>query len=245
VGPKALRGESPLRPPCRPRCIEQPEVACATAREGREPGAAAHEHAPDARGLLAKVRRLFEGGRLEVVGEESVRTFSLRPSRYEVKDAIALFPVCQTCIDAGEHGLRRHVDPRVHHDQAGLDLLEESVDLVPPGDPEGGPPDEEVGDVGPEADRQAVQAGGAEANALRARDPNIERPFKLAKPWYPILPLIFCGSSLFMLYRSTTYAYTRGPAELMTVAALALYFALAHDRFQTPGDAATRRRRVR
>src|SRR5512134_1608713 len=64
VGPKALLGESPLRPPCRPRCIEQPEVACATAREGGEPRTAAHEHAADARGLLAKVRRLLEGSRL-------------------------------------------------------------------------------------------------------------------------------------------------------------------------------------
>ncbi|MBI3407112.1 MAG: amino acid permease [Planctomycetes bacterium] len=41
---------------------------------------------------------------------------------------------------------------------------------------------------------------------LRARDPHIERPFKLKKPWYPILPLIFCGMCVFGLFSALNYA---------------------------------------
>lgn len=42
--------------------------------------------------------------------------------------------------------------------------------------------------------------------ALRARDPHIERPFKLSMPWYPVLPLIFCATCMFGLYSSLAYA---------------------------------------
>jgi hypothetical protein len=41
-------------------------------------------------------------------------------------------------------------------------------------------------------------------------------------PLYPLLPIIFILSSLFMLYKSTMYAITRGPAELMIVAGFLL-----------------------
>jgi amino acid transporter len=41
---------------------------------------------------------------------------------------------------------------------------------------------------------------------LRFRDPELERPFRLTLPWYPLLPLIFCGTCLYMLYASITYA---------------------------------------
>ena len=55
---------------------------------------------------------------------------------------------------------------------------------------------------------------------LRSREPERERPFRV--PLYPILPIIFCLSSLFMLYKSTDYAITKGPAEIMVVAVFLL-----------------------
>jgi basic amino acid/polyamine antiporter, APA family len=39
--------------------------------------------------------------------------------------------------------------------------------------------------------------------ALRQKDPHIERPFPV--PFYPVVPLIFCGTCLFMLYRAIKY----------------------------------------
>jgi APA family basic amino acid/polyamine antiporter len=50
---------------------------------------------------------------------------------------------------------------------------------------------------------------------LRRRDGDAERPFRV--PLYPILPLVFVVSSLFMLYRSTKYAFDQGPAEAAIV----------------------------
>jgi basic amino acid/polyamine antiporter, APA family len=38
---------------------------------------------------------------------------------------------------------------------------------------------------------------------LRARDPRIERPFRV--PLYPVLPVLFCAASAYMLYSSLTY----------------------------------------
>jgi amino acid transporter len=40
--------------------------------------------------------------------------------------------------------------------------------------------------------------------ALRERDPNIERPFKV--PLFPLLPIIFCGTCFYMLYAAIDYA---------------------------------------
>lgn len=42
--------------------------------------------------------------------------------------------------------------------------------------------------------------------ALRARDPDIPRPFILRAPWYPLLPMIFCGMCLFGFYAAMRYA---------------------------------------
>ncbi|MBY0525757.1 MAG: amino acid permease [Gemmataceae bacterium] len=42
--------------------------------------------------------------------------------------------------------------------------------------------------------------------ALRQRDPDLPRPFTV--PWFPLLPLIFCGMCFFMLYRALDYAET-------------------------------------
>jgi amino acid transporter len=38
---------------------------------------------------------------------------------------------------------------------------------------------------------------------LRIREPNVARPFKV--PLYPVLPLIFCLSSTYLLYSSVVY----------------------------------------
>lgn len=41
---------------------------------------------------------------------------------------------------------------------------------------------------------------------LRSKDPTIERPFRLRVPWYPLLPLIFCGMCIFGLNSAINYA---------------------------------------
>jgi amino acid transporter len=41
---------------------------------------------------------------------------------------------------------------------------------------------------------------------LRFKDPNIERPFRLSVPLYPLVPLLFCGMCVFGLYSASTYA---------------------------------------
>ncbi len=55
---------------------------------------------------------------------------------------------------------------------------------------------------------------------LRGRDRKIERPFRV--PLYPVTPLLFCAASAFMMYESTKYALTLGPAELAIVAGFVL-----------------------
>jgi amino acid transporter len=50
---------------------------------------------------------------------------------------------------------------------------------------------------------------------LRGRDRERERPFRV--PLFPVVPILFCLGSLFMLYRSTTWAMQQGPAQLMIV----------------------------
>jgi amino acid transporter len=47
---------------------------------------------------------------------------------------------------------------------------------------------------------------GLSVFVLRMKDPHIERPFRLAIPWFPLLPLIFCGMCVFGLYSAATYA---------------------------------------
>jgi amino acid transporter len=41
---------------------------------------------------------------------------------------------------------------------------------------------------------------------LRWKDPALPRPFKLGLPWFPLLPLIFCGMCVFGLYSAQNYA---------------------------------------
>ena len=42
--------------------------------------------------------------------------------------------------------------------------------------------------------------------ALRMSDPNLGQPFRLTVPWYPLLPLIFCGMCIFGIYSALNYA---------------------------------------
>jgi amino acid transporter len=56
---------------------------------------------------------------------------------------------------------------------------------------------------------------------LRWKHPERERPFSV--PWYPLPPLVFCGTCVFMLYHSVAYA--RGLA-MLGVAPIALGLAL-------------------
>jgi amino acid transporter len=42
--------------------------------------------------------------------------------------------------------------------------------------------------------------------ALRARDPKLPRPFMLRAPFYPLLPIIFCGMCLFGFWSAMTTA---------------------------------------
>jgi len=51
---------------------------------------------------------------------------------------------------------------------------------------------------------------------LRAREPDAPRPFRA--PLYPVLPAIFCLTSLYLLYSSLTYT---GASALVGVAVLA------------------------
>jgi hypothetical protein len=55
---------------------------------------------------------------------------------------------------------------------------------------------------------------------LRVRDPGTERPFRV--PGYPVLPLVFTASCVFMLYRSTDYAVDKQPFEAIVVGGLLL-----------------------
>lgn len=41
---------------------------------------------------------------------------------------------------------------------------------------------------------------------LRFKDPQRERPFRLPLPLFPLLPLIFCGTCVYMLYSAIDYA---------------------------------------
>ena len=52
---------------------------------------------------------------------------------------------------------------------------------------------------------------------LRRRDPGRERPFRV--PLYPVLPLLFCATSAYLLYSSLAYT---GMGALVGVGVLAL-----------------------
>ncbi len=45
---------------------------------------------------------------------------------------------------------------------------------------------------------------GVSLFVLRLREPDTPRPYRV--PWYPVIPLLFCGSSLFMVWSSISWA---------------------------------------
>lgn len=55
---------------------------------------------------------------------------------------------------------------------------------------------------------------------LRRREPGVARPYRVFG--YPIVPLIFCAYSLFMLYSSLTYAWNMKPAALALMSGILL-----------------------
>jgi APA family basic amino acid/polyamine antiporter len=59
---------------------------------------------------------------------------------------------------------------------------------------------------------------------LRAREPHVERPFKV--PLYPLLPVVFCATCAYMLWSSLSYVYSQSLGGLnaawIGVAVLAL-----------------------
>lgn len=63
---------------------------------------------------------------------------------------------------------------------------------------------------------------------LRVREPHTERPFKV--PLYPLLPLVFCAMSAYMLWSSLSYVYSQTLGGLnaawIGVAVLAIGFVL-------------------
>jgi amino acid transporter len=58
---------------------------------------------------------------------------------------------------------------------------------------------------------------GAGVFILRARDPKAERPFRV--PLYPLLPAVFCATSLYLLYSSIAYT---GMGALVGIGVLAI-----------------------
>lgn len=47
---------------------------------------------------------------------------------------------------------------------------------------------------------------GMSVFVLRSKDQGIQRPFELKLPWYPLLPLIFCATSIYGMYSALVYA---------------------------------------
>lgn len=78
-------------------------------------------------------------------------------------------------------------------------------------------------------------AVGVALFVLRRRDPSIERPFRV--PLYPLLPLLFCATSAYLLYSSIAYS---GWSALAGVALLAAGAVLSFV-LRVPVQPATRR----
>lgn len=68
---------------------------------------------------------------------------------------------------------------------------------------------------------------------LRWREPNVARPYRV--PLYPLIPILFCASSLFMVYASVSYAITERSYDslwsigLLAVGVVLAFFAKAKD----------------
>jgi hypothetical protein len=53
---------------------------------------------------------------------------------------------------------------------------------------------------------------------LRRKDPAADRPYRVAG--YPLTPALFCLSGLFMVYASTSYAWSQRTPEALWAVAL-------------------------
>jgi APA family basic amino acid/polyamine antiporter len=69
---------------------------------------------------------------------------------------------------------------------------------------------------------------GVAMMVLRQREPNRERPFEA--PLYPLAPLVFCGTCLFMLYRSIAFAQWLAVAGAAPVAVGLVLYAVTRKR---------------
>jgi amino acid transporter len=58
---------------------------------------------------------------------------------------------------------------------------------------------------------------------LRAREPDASRPFRV--PYYPVLPALFCVTSLYLLYASIAFTGLGALAGLAVLAGGALFLA--------------------
>ncbi len=82
---------------------------------------------------------------------------------------------------------------------------------------------------------------GLAVGELRWREPARERPFRV--PLYPFTPVLFCLSSLFMLYSSVDYAFQNRSAEvlwcvvILVVGLVACFWDLKSKRGEAAGEA--------
>src|SRR3972149_6699947 len=123
--------------------------ACSRRAGAPSRGAPPQEDGPNASRVLAQRGGLLERRLLEVVLQEPERTGSLQLPRYKVEDAITLLPGGQSRIQTGGSPGGRDGNPGIHQDPVGPELATEWVPLVPPGEPQGRPPPQEIGHVGP------------------------------------------------------------------------------------------------
>ncbi|MEW6600853.1 MAG: amino acid permease, partial [Nitrospirota bacterium] len=63
-------------------------------------------------------------------------------------------------------------------------------------------------------------ATGLSVFMLRQREPDSPRPYKITG--YPVVPIVFCACSVFMLYSSVSYALRNKPAGLLVLTVILL-----------------------
>ena len=77
---------------------------------------------------------------------------------------------------------------------------------------------------------------GVAVFVFRVREPHIERPFRI--PWYPLPPLVFCATSVYMADSSIVYArwlVLLGVVPLAIGAAMLLVVRRNDDKKNSPG----------
>ncbi len=69
-------------------------------------------------------------------------------------------------------------------------------------------------------------ATGVSLFVLRRRRPELARPYKVS--WYPVTPILFCGSCAFMIYSSVSYALATEPMSLILSSGVLLTGVIAY-----------------